>query len=38
MEYSKYVAVLDEHLPTIALIGLAASTLGVVLVWRRPKA
>jgi drug/metabolite transporter (DMT)-like permease len=31
-------AVLDEHLPTIALIGLAASTLGVVLVWRRPKA
>jgi drug/metabolite transporter (DMT)-like permease len=31
-------ALLDEHLPTIALIGLAASTLGVVLVWRRPKA
>jgi drug/metabolite transporter (DMT)-like permease len=31
-------ALLDEHLPTIALIGLAASTLGVVLVWWRPKA
>jgi drug/metabolite transporter (DMT)-like permease len=27
---------LDEHLPGIALIGLAASTLGVVLVWCRP--
>ena len=28
---------LDEHLPGIALIGLAASTLGVVLVWWRPR-
>jgi len=30
-------ALLDEHLSTIALIGLAASTLGVVLVWWRPR-
>jgi drug/metabolite transporter (DMT)-like permease len=28
---------LDEHLPMLTLIGLAAATLGVVLVWWRPK-
>ena len=30
-------ALIDEHLRPIALIGLAASTLGVVLVWWRPR-
>ena len=30
-------ALLDEHLSTIALVGLAAATLGVVLVWWRPR-
>jgi drug/metabolite transporter (DMT)-like permease len=29
---------IDEHLKPIALIGLAASTLGVVLVWWKPRA
>src|SRR5690242_20579289 len=29
---------IDEHLKPLALIGLAASTLGVVLVWWRPRA
>ena len=29
-------ALLDEHLPAMALAGLAASTAGVVLVWWRP--
>jgi drug/metabolite transporter (DMT)-like permease len=29
-------ALLDEHLPAIAIAGLAASTVGVVLVWWRP--
>jgi drug/metabolite transporter (DMT)-like permease len=29
-------ALIDEHLRPIALIGLAASTLGVILVWWRP--
>jgi drug/metabolite transporter (DMT)-like permease len=31
-------AMIDEHLRPIALIGLAASTIGVVLVWWKPKA
>ena len=31
-------ALIDEHLRPIALIGLACSTLGVVLVWWRPRA
>jgi drug/metabolite transporter (DMT)-like permease len=30
-------ALIDEHLRPVALIGLAASTLGVVLVWWRPR-
>jgi drug/metabolite transporter (DMT)-like permease len=30
-------ALLDERLPAVALIGLAAATLGVVLVWWRPR-
>jgi drug/metabolite transporter (DMT)-like permease len=30
-------ALLDERLSTLALIGLAAATLGVVLVWWRPR-
>jgi drug/metabolite transporter (DMT)-like permease len=30
--------VIDEHLKPIALIGLAASTIGVVLVWWKPRA
>jgi drug/metabolite transporter (DMT)-like permease len=30
-------ALIDEHLRPLALIGLAASTLGVVLVWWRPR-
>jgi drug/metabolite transporter (DMT)-like permease len=30
-------ALIDEHLRPIALIGLAAATLGVVLVWWKPK-
>jgi len=30
-------ALLDEHLSTIALIGLAAATIGVALVWWRPR-
>ena len=29
-------ALLDEHLPALAIAGLAASTVGVVLVWWRP--
>jgi drug/metabolite transporter (DMT)-like permease len=29
-------ALLDEHLPMLAIAGLAASTIGVVLVWWRP--
>jgi drug/metabolite transporter (DMT)-like permease len=29
---------IDEHLKPIALIGLAASTIGVVLVWWKPRA
>jgi drug/metabolite transporter (DMT)-like permease len=29
---------LDEHLKTIALIGLAAATAGVALVWWKPRA
>ena len=29
---------IDEHLKPIALIGLAAATIGVALVWWRPKA
>jgi drug/metabolite transporter (DMT)-like permease len=29
-------ALLDERLTTVALIGLAAATLGVVLVWWKP--
>lgn len=29
---------IDEHLKSIALIGLAASTIGVVLVWWKPRA
>jgi drug/metabolite transporter (DMT)-like permease len=31
-------ALLDEHLSTVALIGLAAATIGVALVWWKPKA
>jgi drug/metabolite transporter (DMT)-like permease len=31
-------ALIDEHLRTIALIGLACSTIGVMLVWWRPRA
>jgi drug/metabolite transporter (DMT)-like permease len=30
-------ALIDERLRPVALIGLAASTLGVVLVWWRPR-
>jgi drug/metabolite transporter (DMT)-like permease len=30
-------ALLDERLSAVALIGLAAATLGVVLVWWRPR-
>lgn len=30
-------ALIDEHLRAVALIGLAASTLGVVLVWWKPR-
>jgi drug/metabolite transporter (DMT)-like permease len=30
-------ALIDEHLKPIALLGLAASTLGVILVWWRPR-
>jgi drug/metabolite transporter (DMT)-like permease len=29
-------ALLDEHLPALAIAGLAASTVGVALVWWRP--
>jgi drug/metabolite transporter (DMT)-like permease len=28
---------IDEHIPTLALIGLACATLGVVLVWWKPR-
>jgi drug/metabolite transporter (DMT)-like permease len=28
---------LDEHLPMLTLIGLAAATIGVALVWWKPK-
>ena len=28
---------LDEHLSTLALVGLAAATIGVVLVWWKPR-